>query len=93
MISFSYDDKQNMVVDLTCECYLSNDMRDSIFYDGMVERITVILFFTGDNYCFSLSRRDGCNIATIKPWEMGNTSITYWFRWNGSDFDDTPILE
>ena len=75
LTSFNYGGKKARDVGLSCRCYLSNVLPDSIFYDSMGWGITCgffFFFFKVDNHCLPQHKRDGFScLIIITPMGLG----------------------
>ena len=71
VISFNYGGKKARDVSLTCRCYLSDILPDSIFYNSIGSRMTQFFLFWGGNRCLSWHRRYGFSRITVTPVGVG----------------------
>ena len=70
MTSFNYVGKKGRDVGITCTCYLSNIVPDSIFFDPITYGGD--LYFKGwHSHCLPQYRRDGFTLITIALMEVG----------------------
>ena len=74
MASLNYGGKKARDVGLTCRCYLSIIMPDSIFHDSMGWGITqffLCVFFRDGIPCLPQHRRGGFSLITTRPVGVG----------------------